>query len=164
MCVKSYAVYAIKLKDIRLCRNRTSHKVVATSCAYTHFALNALALPLFPVAQHLTYMHCSSMVAHTSFHISQYGWGRAKTMLLLMKEEEEEEEERAYVSKFYCHARLENVIKYPITLWVCGALCELKHVQWQTNVRYTSTRYSYFACGMALLICISPHLHTSPYK
>lgn len=36
-------------------------------------------------------------------------------MLLLMKAEEEEEEQ-AYVYKFYCHARLENVIKYPITL------------------------------------------------
>lgn len=76
-------------------------------------------------------------------------------MLLLMKEEAEQ----AYVYEFYCHARLENVIKYPITLLVCvcGALCELKHVQCQTNVQYTSTSYLYFACGMACSYAFYPN-------
>lgn len=120
---KSYAFYAIKLKDIRLCTNRTSHKVpmslcVRTLCAHCDTASHSASFKFTQASHMLVYAvtYTRSMYCRNGERGGHESIAKWEDDVVIDEENEEEEAEQACTFTFYCHARLENVIKYPITL------------------------------------------------
>lgn len=158
---RSYAFYAIKLKDIRLCTNRTSHKVLATSRSCTLCIHTALEFALcVPTCRH-----------YTSFHMYRKQRKRAKSLAewkddVVIDEKQVEDDDADDVEHAYVHILLSCMSRkcHQISYYSSTACTAHRCVSLSLSLSLSSEASAMVnKCSIHAIfifrMCISPHLH-----